>query len=280
MPNAAPPRHPAARCRTAESPAAAAPRPTTRPGGGDAATTAPASSSPTPSPTSSSATLTGVPASWTGLSALLTGAGERAPADALTLASLASGAGGTGTRGRVDLSGIWALPADMADARSHSLLRTLDDKGRLQLPVDAEAASKLPAERDGALVTVFLPGSPDTPRPNFAIAALPLDGRGRLTVTAGVRRQAGIPDAADVFAVVDPDRRTVTLTAASRLTAGIAGLLGALRRPAPGPDASAPAEHGAAPVPTGTDDPATALTAASTAEPAAGLSGGRLRIVG
>jgi hypothetical protein len=181
------------------------------------------------------------------------------------------------------------MAADMADARSHSVLRTLDDKGRLQLPIDAEAASKLPAERDGALVTVFLPGSPDTPRPNFAITALPLDGRGRLTVTAGVRRQAGIPDAADVFAVIDPDRRTVTLTAASRLTAGIAGLLDGLRRPVPRPAAagdeepaatSASAEHGMAPVPIETDAPAAALDAEPAGKTAEGSSGGRLRIVG
>jgi hypothetical protein len=32
-----------------------------------------------------------VPASWAGLGDLLTGAGERAPADALTLAAIASG---------------------------------------------------------------------------------------------------------------------------------------------------------------------------------------------
>jgi hypothetical protein len=76
------------------------------------------------------------------------------------------------------------------------------------------------AERDGALVTVFLPGSTGRPRLGFTAAALPLDARGRLTVTAGVRREAGIPDGADVFAVLDPDRGTVTLTPASRLSAG------------------------------------------------------------
>ena len=93
----------------------------------------------------------------------------------------------------------------------------------------------MPAERDGALVTVFLPGS-GRPRPGFAAAALPLEARGRLTVTAGVRREVGIPDGADVFAVLDPDRATVTLTAASRLSAGIAGLLaGCAAPPSPQP---------------------------------------------
>jgi hypothetical protein len=80
----------------------------------------------------------------------------------------------------------------------------------MQLPIDADAATRLPAERDAALVTVFLPGSPERPRPNFASAVLPLDARGRLTITVGVRREAGIPNGADVLAVVDPGRRTVT----------------------------------------------------------------------
>ncbi|MGY1883957.1 hypothetical protein ACI799_01470 [Blastococcus sp. SYSU DS0753] len=173
-----------------------------------------------------------MPSSRTGLSALLRGAGERAPDDALNLAAVASGAGLAESRLQVDLFGIWAQSADMAAARSTTLMRSLDAKGRLQLPVDAGAATKLPAERDGAPVTVYLPGSSERPRPNHATAALPLDARGRLTMTAGVRRQAGIPDGADVLAVVDPDRRTVTLTAASRLSAGVTALLDGLRRPA------------------------------------------------
>ncbi|MGY1623921.1 hypothetical protein ACI789_17120 [Geodermatophilus sp. SYSU D00965] len=158
--------------------------------------------------------------------------GERAPADALTLAAVAAGAGSVDGRPQVDLSGIWAQSADMAAARSTTLMRTLDGKGRLQLPVDSDAATRLPAERDGALVTVYLPGSTEQPRPNYATNALPLDARGRLTVTAGVRREAGIPDGADVLAVLDPDRRTVTLTAASCVDAGVTGLFDGLRRPA------------------------------------------------
>jgi hypothetical protein len=101
-----------------------------------------------------------VPSSWTGLGPLLGGAGERAPTDALTLAAVATGAGPADGRAQVELSGIWAQSADMAAARSTTLMRTLDAKGRLQLPVDAGAATRLPAERDGALVSVYLPGSP------------------------------------------------------------------------------------------------------------------------
>ncbi|MBB3084178.1 hypothetical protein [Geodermatophilus sabuli] len=212
-----------------------------------------------------------MPSSWTGLGGLLGGAGKRAPADALTLAAVTSGAGQGGGRAQVDLSGIWALPADMAAARSTSVTRTLDAKGGLQLPIDADAATKLPAERDGALVTVYLPGSPDQPRPSYATNALPLDARGRLTVTAGVRREAGIPDGADVLAVVDPDRRTLILTAASRLDAGLAGLLDGLRRPT-----AVPAATDATAVPA--TDVTAPVTGADAGAPS--TSGGRLRSVG
>lgn len=122
----------------------------------------------------------------------------------------ASGAGAADGRPRVDLSGIRAQSAYMANTRSTTLMRTLHAQGRLPLPVDAGAATKLPAERDGALVIVYLPGSPDQPRPTYATNALPLEARGRLTVPAGVHREAGN---ADVLAVLDPDRRTVTFTA-------------------------------------------------------------------
>jgi hypothetical protein len=158
----------------------------------------------------------------------------------------------------------------MAAARSTTLMRTLDDKGRLQLPVDSDAATRLPAERDGALVTVYLPGSTEQPRPNYATNALPLDARGRLTVTAGVRREAGIPDGADVLAVLDRDRRTVTLTAASRVDAGVTGLLDGLRRPA-----------AAAFDDTGRPEGDAVIPQASKADAGiATVPGGRLRIVG
>jgi hypothetical protein len=149
----------------------------------------------------------------------------------------------------------------------------------MQLPIDADAATRLPAERDGALITVFLPGSSERPRPNFASAALPLDARGRLTVTAGVRREAGIPEGADVLAVVDPDRRTVTLTAASRLAAGITELLDTLRRPVLAPAGAVPDD------PDGSVAPALDATPLPTSggdaddENAGTDSAGRLRIV-
>jgi hypothetical protein len=128
-----------------------------------------------PSTSSPDGALTGVPASWAGFGALLAGAGERAPADALRLAAVTAG-----TADRVDLSGMWALPADPAAPRSHELIRAPDDRGRLMLPITVTEATTVPTERDGALVTVFLPGSTDRPRPGFAAAALPLDARGRL----------------------------------------------------------------------------------------------------
>ncbi|MBN1092805.1 hypothetical protein JKP75_09695 [Blastococcus sp. TML/M2B] len=213
-----------------------------------------------------------MPSSWTGLGALLRSAGERAPADALTLVAVAVavGAGSADGRPHVDLSGIWAQSVDMAAASSATLMRTLDAKGRLQLPVDVDAATRLPAERDGALVTVYLPGSPDQPRPNYATNALPLDARGRLTVTAGVRREAGIADGADVLAVLDRDRRTVTLTAASRVDAGVTGLLDGLRRPAAAASGDIARPEDAAVIPQASKADAGLATG----------SGGRLRIVG
>jgi len=263
MPNAAPPLPRAARRRATDT---TSPSPSRSGAPGAVAVASPASASP-------AAGLTGVPASWAGFGALLAGAGERAPADALRLGAVAAGT--AGSAGRVDLSGMWALPADLAAPRSHELIRALDGKGRLMLPIAVAEAATVSAERDGALVTVFLPGSTGRPRPGFAAAALPLDARGRLTVTAGVRREAGIPDGADVFAVLDRDRGTVTLTAASRLSAGIAGLLDGLRRPTAAPtvpaaDGTGCAEASAAPGASAPDAPADA---------AATGAGGRLRIV-
>ncbi|WP_143087097.1 hypothetical protein [Geodermatophilus ruber] len=264
MPNAAPPLHPAVRRRTA----AASTAPAARPGLSVASSVTP-SSAGDPAPA-----LTGVPASWAGLGALLTGAGDRTPADALALASIA--AGEKPAAPPVDLSGIWALPADMAAARSGHLVRALDVKGRLPLPVEVAAATRLPAERDGAVLTAFLPGSPEQPRPNYATTALPLDGRGRLTLSPGVRRLAGIPDGADVLVVLDPDRGTVTLTAASRLAAEITGLIDGLRRPATASsEAVGPTELPLAD--SGDDTDATPSDVAHTAEATA--SAGRLRIV-
>ncbi|NEK56591.1 hypothetical protein GCU56_01715, partial [Geodermatophilus sabuli] len=142
----------------------------------------------------------GLPASFAGFGALLADADERVPADALALTAVISS---TEAASAVDLSGIWTLPAEMAAVRSHTVLRALDVEGRLMLPLKIAAAARVPAERDGAVLTVFLPGSTEGPRPNFAVAALPLDARGRLMLTSGVRRAAGIPEGADVYARID-----------------------------------------------------------------------------
>ncbi|MCF6506581.1 hypothetical protein E9549_04035 [Blastococcus sp. MG754426] len=208
-----------------------------------------------------------MPASWAGVGPLLAAVGERAPADALRLATGTSGDAGTGPA--VDLSGMRVRPADPAAPRSNTLIRTLDAKGRLMLPLTLAAAAPAPAERDGAVLTVFLPGSAERPRPGFVVAALPLDARGRLTLTAAVRREAGIPDGADVLAVLDTDRGVITVTAASRLSAGIGDLLDGLRRPA----ATASASHGDEPV------GAEGVAPAASVPAAAGDAGGRLRIV-
>jgi hypothetical protein len=147
------------------------------------------------------------------------------------------------------------------------VLRALDEKGRLQLPVTVEARCEIPAERDGAVVTVFLPGSPDAPRPNYAAAPLPLYPGGRLTLTAGIRRQAGIPHRADVIALFDEDRLTVTLTAASRVDAAVTEALDRLRRAPAGSAKTTDTVHELSP---------------AEADPDAGtaIAARRLRIVG
>ena len=69
----------------------------------------------------------------------------------------------------------------MAAARSNTVLRALDGKGRLMLPLEAAAAARVPAERDSAVITVFLPGAqvyvdglPDTcPCPGSAASLWP-----------------------------------------------------------------------------------------------------------
>ena len=138
MPNAAPPLHRAARDRAADvtSPSVS------RTGASLAASAVAAQ----PSTSSPDGALSGVPASWAGFGALLAGAGERAPADALRLAAVTTGTAGTADR--VDLSGMWALPADPAAPRSHELIRALDDKG-LMLPITVTEATRVPTDRDG-----------------------------------------------------------------------------------------------------------------------------------
>jgi hypothetical protein len=182
----------------------------------------------------------GLPASFAGIGALLAGAGERVPTDALALATLTAT---ERTGADIDVSGIWTVDAAMAPTRSTTVLRALDGKGRLMLPLGVSTAARVPAERDGAVLTVFLPGATERPRPNFTVVPLPLDARGRLTLTSRVRHAAGIPDGADVYAQIDPERRTVTLTAASRLDAALAHGLDKLRAPSPAADSE----------PTGTD---------------------------
>jgi hypothetical protein len=65
------------------------------------------------------------------------------PADALRLAAVAVGTADTDVR--VDLDGMWALPADPAAPRSHEPIRALDGKGRLMLPITVAAAASVRA---------------------------------------------------------------------------------------------------------------------------------------
>jgi hypothetical protein len=137
MPNAAPPLHAAARRRAAAAPSVSP---------ACSRTVRPLTATAAPAPQAGTA-LTGVPASCDGFGALLAGAGERSAAEALTLATVVSDGSGTGAR--TDLSGIWARPAAAAAARSSEVIRALDGKGRLMLPITAAEATGCPPSGTG-----------------------------------------------------------------------------------------------------------------------------------
>jgi hypothetical protein len=67
------------------------------------------------------------------------------------------------------------------------------------LPIEVAAATRLPAECDGGVVTAFLSGSPERPRAELRDDR-PAPGRPRrLTLSPAVRRLVGIPDGADAL---------------------------------------------------------------------------------
>jgi bifunctional DNA-binding transcriptional regulator/antitoxin component of YhaV-PrlF toxin-antitoxin module len=134
----------------------------------------------------------------------------------------------TGDTGRVDLSGLWTEPADPAAPRSSMVLRRLDDKGRLTVPIEPSADLRLPAERVGAVLTLFLPGSGEAPAPGRVVANVPLRTKGRITLPAPIRDHLGLPPSADVLVMFDPERHVLRICAASRLEASVAAGLDSL----------------------------------------------------
>ena len=141
--------------------------------------------------------------------------GTRAPVNTVLLE------GTTRAEESADLSAIWTLPEQPGRPQSRLTLCRVDGEGRIMLPLTLTVPSRLtvPAERDGAVLTVFLPGaptgSPTGPAPARTVAALPLDERGRLTVHGAAGHELGWSAGTEVIVAFDPDRRLLTLCAAS-----------------------------------------------------------------
>ena len=231
MSNAAPP--PSRRPDGRRSGAPAAPPPVVTP--------TPHRQSPTPSPA-------GVPSSWGGAAALLARTTAVRPGGAAPInAALLRATGPSSVQ--VDLSGMWAAPADPTAPANPLELRRLDDKHRLMLPITTSGPVRLAAQRDHAVLTVFLPDAPGAPAPGRSVAPLALAARGRLTLGQNVCAELGLSSGSSVVVVLDPDRRTLSICAASRMQdAVLAGLDAARQAPAkpsrqgaPGAPASAPA---------------------------------------
>jgi hypothetical protein len=74
-----------------------------------------------------------------------------------------------------DLAALWSVPQAPGRRDGHVVLRRLDGKGRRMLPLTLTHQTKTtaPAERAGAVLTVYLPGSTAEPAASRAVAPLP-----------------------------------------------------------------------------------------------------------
>ena len=174
-----------------------------------------------------------LPAAWGAAGALLVdqahAVGTNAPINAALLESA------HGDTGAVDLSAMWTLPQQPGQAQGRVAIRRLDDKGRMLLPISLSSPSKIsaPAERDGAVTTVFLPGSTERPDPARSLAPLPLDERGRLsTINAATRRQVGWQPGIDVMVTYDLTREVLTMCSVAALHEVLVAGMETLKAPA------------------------------------------------
>ena len=203
----------------------------------------------------------GVPTSWTGAAALLARTGDVRPGSAPPVnVSLLHAT--QATTARVDLSGMWAAPAQPHEATSLLELRRLDDEQRLMLlpmtttgtgqstGTTAGGAVRLPAQREHAVLTVFLPGATGAPSPGRCVAPLALAAGGRLTLGQNVCAELGLSPGTIVAVVLDPQRRTLSICAASLLNDAVRAGVDAARQ---------------APVTPSRQDPRTAQNAAGAA---------------
>ncbi|WP_164702958.1 hypothetical protein [Modestobacter sp. KNN46-3] len=130
-----------------------------------------------------------------------------------------------------DFTPLHARAADPAPARTELTFTKLDTKGRLPLPLCPVLDAQLPAERDGGVLVVFLPGGSAAPRPGYDTAPLRIDGRRRLLLGPALRAQLGLAPNATVVARTDTDRGVLELMPASRLEPQLDELFDSHRRP-------------------------------------------------
>ncbi|MCZ2825986.1 MULTISPECIES: hypothetical protein [unclassified Modestobacter] len=139
-----------------------------------------------------------------------------------------------------DFTPLHARAAEPAPARTELTVTKLDAKGRLPLPLCPVLDAQLPAERDGGVLVVFLPGAAAAPRPGYDTAPLRVDPRRRLLLGPALRTQLGLAADATVIARADAARGVLELMAASRVEHQLDELFDAHRR-APQPAGSAAA---------------------------------------
>jgi hypothetical protein len=186
-----------------------------------------------PFPSAAAAPLpAGLPSSWHGAPELLatTAAtlGTRAPVNTALLEAAAAPVP------TANLAALWSVPQAPGRRDGHVVLRRLDGKGRLMLPLTLthQTRTAAPAERTGAVLTVYLPGSPAEPAASRVVAPLPLDARGRLSWAPGT----------DLLISYDPDRAVLAICAASLLETKLLEALHDLREDPADLDAQFPRE--------------------------------------
>ncbi|WP_448639410.1 hypothetical protein [Geodermatophilus sp. URMC 63] len=91
--------------------------------------------------------------------------------------------------------------------------------------------AQLPAERDGAVLVVFLPGGSATPRPGYDTAPLRVDARRRPLLGPALRTQLDLADNATIVARTDTERGGLELMPASRLAPQLDELFDSHRSP-------------------------------------------------
>lgn len=92
------------------------------------------------------------------------------------------------------------------------------------MPLCPVLDAQLPAERDGGVLVVFLPGGSAAPRPGYDTAPLRVDARRRLLLGPALRTQLGLAANATVIARTDTERGVLELMPASRLEPQLDGL--------------------------------------------------------